>query len=288
MWWRTHQNAPLSLRKQIVVISQVSIALCLVMYVVTRVERRVDYFTEDDKDVFQYRPNYTSFSLTCTATSRSIDKTFVHAGPLLFPFPKILKADKKLLYGDVENYFQYISISQVFNIDYTDISSKKGTKILEILKQFCKFNVPINYLHAKSTRNVTSHTIFYIVDSINFHLDDKIPETFKQQIMHETLFFENMDEFYELTLDENKRTNCTSTDRFSNFLDIQYKCASVNIFITTAKGVSNAISTLSQLLAQRQAIASNQVLNVSTSSSQILKIIDWPENHWRGNPRAVV
>ena len=282
LWWRTHhQNAPLSLRKQIVVISQVSIALCLLMYVVTRVERRVDYFTEDDNDVFRYQPNYTSISLTCTATSRSIDKTFVHAGPLLFPFPKILKADKKLHNGDVENYFQYISIAQVFNIDYTGISFRN--KILEILKQFCKFNVPINYLHEKSTRNVTSHTIFYIVDSINFHLDDKIPETFKQQIMHETLFFENMDEFYILTLDENKRTNCTSTDRFSNFLDIQYKCASVNIFITNAKGVSNSISTLSQLLAQRQAIASNQVLNVSTSSSQILKIIDWPENHWRGN-----
>lgn len=276
---------PFNLRSLIVVILQVSIAVCLLMYAVKRVERRADNTIEEIINA-QSRPNGSSISLLCSATSHdenlflfnSVNLSFLHSQPLLFPFPKILRMESHL-HNNSQEYFQYISMAQVFSLKYTAISFRKSAAIIEILKKFCNSTVlpnPSNYRSLESAGNKTTPITIYIVDSINFHLEDKIPESTLQQLKHEVLFFENINEFYELSLD---RVNCTSNDRVPASFNIQYKCISANIFSTTAKGINNAISTLSQLVSQHQPI---ELSNKYSSSSQILKIFDWPDNHWRG------
>ena len=296
---RTQRVQPLNLRNQIVVILQVSIAVCLLMYAVTRIERSTDYTIEEninDNVVTQSWSNGSSISLLCIATSHnksffitsSTDLLFSHSRPLLFPFPKILKMESQLHNNNrpSQEYFQYISMAQVFIIKYTGISFRKNTRIVETLKQFCNYTVmPNNYRSLESTKNKSTQIIIYIVDSINFHLEDKIPVSTRQQLMHEVLFSENIDEFYELSLDIHNQTNCTSNDKFSTSFNIQYKCVSANIFSATAKGINNALSTLSQLVSQHQPIdlvASEILVSNKPSYSQILKIFDWPETHWRG------
>ena len=289
---------PLTLRSLIVVILQVSIAICLLMYAVKRVERRADNTIEDiinDKVFAQSRQNGSSITLQCLATSldenlflfNSVDLSFLHSRPLLFPFPKILRMESHL-HNSSQEYFQYISMAQVFSLKYSAVPFRKSSTIIEILKNFCNSTVlpkPSNYRYRslESAGNKTTPITIYIVDSINFHLEDKIPESTLQQLKHAVLFSENINEFYELSLD---RVNCTSKDRVPASFNIQYKCINANIFSTTAKGINNAISTLSQLVSQHQPIElvapDILVSNKSSSFSQILKIFDWPENHWRG------
>lgn len=276
----------MNIQSQIRVILQVSAAVFLLMYCVTRFENRIDFvIIEKEMEDFQdlrgdNRFNELRNGLSCVAFLENKDHIFLpyvnspFKSPLLFPIPKIIHSSR--INSSID--FQFLSIARNFQITYdSNIDSRHDA----MLKQFCHSNFPIFQSMNFEGKNPVK---MYIVGNISIHIDGTNATMTQRRSLTE---MQTLDEFYELKFEEINSSHCYDNDEVLGERKIEYHCVKVFIFVASEKGISNSLSTLSQIFSNRYPfqISTNQNNEANNSNSPFLHIIDWPDNHWRGNLR---